>query len=498
MTRTGGAWIPDGRAKAIAADCEASLAALEGLPIDLYLLHAPDPRTPWSTSIRALARLHDAGLASRVGLANVNLRQLDEALELAPIAALQVALSVWEDSAIRAGLLERCAELGITLIAHSPLGGPKRAPRLHSHERVQKIASRHRITPAQAALAWLLALSPVVVPIPGATRPETVREAAAAAGISLTAEDRATDRPSAPQPRRPRSGVEVILVMGIQGAGKSRVAREYVERGYLRLNRDERGGKLRALAGVLDETLSSGTHRVVLDNTYLTRAARSYVIEVAQRHGAPVRCLWLDAPLDQAQINLVERILELCGELPAPEQLRELSRQEPGLLAPTSQMRALRELEPPSVEEGFAAVERIPFAREPPPGRTGEVVWVAASALRSEGWRSAVAAATPAVPHLVFDWSPGADSRFLEPLARELESEITGRVEASLCPHGDGPPVCWCRPPLPGLPLAFAHRHRADPGHSILIGTTTTHRRLATALGARYVATMNPAVPAGP
>ena len=55
MARPGGAWVPDGRAKAIRADCEASLAALDGLPIDLYLLHAPDPRTPWRTSVRALA-----------------------------------------------------------------------------------------------------------------------------------------------------------------------------------------------------------------------------------------------------------------------------------------------------------------------------------------------------------------------------------------------------------------------------------------------------------
>ena len=84
---------PDGRAKAIRADCEASLAALDGLPIDLYLLHAPDPRTPWRTSVRALARLADEGLVRRVGLANVNRTQLDEALELAPVAAVQVALS---------------------------------------------------------------------------------------------------------------------------------------------------------------------------------------------------------------------------------------------------------------------------------------------------------------------------------------------------------------------------------------------------------------------
>ena len=134
MTRAGGGWVPDGRAKAIRADCEASLAALDGLPIDLYLLHAPDPRTPWRTSLRALARLADEGLVRRVGVANVSRTQLDEAVELARIAAVQVALSPFDERALRGGLVERCAELGIALIAHSPLGGPKRAGSLARRE----------------------------------------------------------------------------------------------------------------------------------------------------------------------------------------------------------------------------------------------------------------------------------------------------------------------------------------------------------------------------
>src|SRR5881397_4248449 len=86
MSRAAGGWVPDGRAKSIRADCEASLAALDGLPIDLYLLHVPDPRVPWSTSVRALAKLVDDGLVRSVGVSNVSRTQLDEALELAPIA----------------------------------------------------------------------------------------------------------------------------------------------------------------------------------------------------------------------------------------------------------------------------------------------------------------------------------------------------------------------------------------------------------------------------
>ena len=67
MSRAGGGWVPDGRAKTILGDCEASLAALDGLPIDLYLVHAPDPARSWRTSVRALARVAEQGMARRWG-----------------------------------------------------------------------------------------------------------------------------------------------------------------------------------------------------------------------------------------------------------------------------------------------------------------------------------------------------------------------------------------------------------------------------------------------
>src|SRR4051812_36417853 len=87
MSRAGGGWVADGRAKAIHADCEVSLEALDGLPIDLYLLHTPDPRTPWRTSVRALARLVDEGLVRRGGVADGQPRVLHEGPRLAPHAA---------------------------------------------------------------------------------------------------------------------------------------------------------------------------------------------------------------------------------------------------------------------------------------------------------------------------------------------------------------------------------------------------------------------------
>ena len=492
MARTGGAWIPDGRAKTIRGDCEASLAALDGVPIDLYLIHAPDPRTPWRTSLRALARLVEDGLVRRVGVSNVNRGQLDEALDLAPIAAVQVSLSPFDERALRGGILERCDEAGIALIAHSPLGGPRRASGLARNQALAEVAEAHGATPAEVALAWLLGLSAEVLAIPGARRPETARSAARAAELVLEASEQTalTEAFGGARPAsttsRPSKATQVVLVMGIPGAGKTRVAEEWVGRGYVRLNRDERGGTLRALAEQLDESLASGVRRVVLDNTYLTRATRSYVLDAASRHGAPTRCVWLDTPLAQAQVNLVQRLLERYGSLPSPDELRELARREQGVLAPTSQMRAVRELEPPSPDEGFTAIEHVAFERAEESGKQAGV-FVAAAALRQPEWERGLPSDGRDAPHLVFDWNPDDDVEALAAAAERLAAEVSGPVESALCPHAAGPPTCWCRPPLPGLLLVFARMHGLDPSRSTLIGTGAAHKTLATALGCRYV-----------
>jgi predicted kinase len=433
-----------------------------------------------------------------VGVANVTRRQLDEAVELAPIAAAQVAVSPLDDHALRGGLLARCTELGLTLIAHSPLGGPRRAGTLARRAELTQIAARHNATAAETALAWLLSLSPNVVAIPGAGRPESVRSAVRAAALELGEDDRAAltaafgvaHRPD----REPGAGGsaglgaqgEVVIVMGIPGAGKSRLAAGYVQRGYARLNRDERGGSLHALATDLDEQLEAGVRRAVLDNTYLTRASRNLVIETADRHSLAVRCVWLDTPLAHAQVNLVERLLDRFDLLPTPEQIRDAARREAWLMLPTSQMRALRELEPPSIDEGFTALETVPFVRDAAGGgRRG--VFVGGAAAARHGITEALADADPGAPHLLFDWTPNDDASVLQSGAALVANAVTGHVEVAVCPHPGGPPRCWCRPPLPGLPLAFSRANAVEPACSILIGCSPAHRTLASTLGARYI-----------
>ena len=499
MRRDGGAWIPDGRAQRIADDAAASVEALSGVHIDVLLLHAPDPRVSLATTARALARTREAGLTRHIGLSNVSRKQLEEIAAYVPVAAVEVALGAYDDLPIRNGVFGYCIEKGIEIFAHAPLGGPERARKLARDPHLAPIAARYGdFSAVDVFLAYLLAVRPEIVPIVGARRPGTVARIAAAAGLRLEEEDlqrmdarfpalAALRRPVPPSAMR---NSEVVMIMGVAGAGKSRAATSYVARGYERLNRDAAGGTLRAIAERLDARLASGANRFVLDNTYVTRASRSVLLRVAARHGARVRCVFVDTPAHEAQVNVVLRMLERFGRVPPPEEIASLARNEPAALAPHALSRMTRELEPPALDEGFSEIASVPFVRvHSTGGRAGLVVSLAA--LEETGnleveLRRLLGEGPEGAPCLLFAWKPGVDDSSLAParIAAQTVSQSTGRtIEIACCHHPAGPPVCWCRPPLPALFLSFAHRHLVDLRASVLYGSSPAHRRIASVLG---------------
>ena len=484
MTRPGGRWEPDGRARSLAAACAASRRALGVERIDLYQLHAPDPKVPLATSVRALAALQRDGAIERIGLCNVSLRQLREALEIAPIAAVQVELGPFRDEALRGGLARFCIEQDILLLAHRPLGGAKRAPRLANDPALRAVAARRGVTPWEVALAWIADLGPLLAPLPGPMRPETARSGARAAALRLEDRDRAeldarfpagravrepaTRRVQRTVTRAGSENAEVVLVLGMPGSGKSTHAAEFVARGYERLNRDETGGRLRGLLPALAAHLAAGRRRVVLDNTYPTRASRDAVVETAAAHGVPVRCVWLDTPLEQAQVNVAERLLSAGGA--AAGQL---------FVGPDALFRWQRDFEPPEPDEGFAAIERVPFARRSNPahGASGLIC-----ALEGVLRRSRSGARAPIAPEDV-EVLPGR----AQALARfRGAGRALGAIDLLHCPHAGGPPRCWCRKPLPGLGVELVARHRLDPAQTIYVGLDAADRGFAARLGLHY------------
>lgn len=189
LARPAGRWENDARPAQLRAACERSLGALGVDRIDLYQLHAPDPRVPFLESVGELARLRDAGKIRWVGLSNVSAEQVREAQAVVPIASVQNRLNPFFREALAGGVVRLCAEQGIGFLAYSPTGGGRLNRKLPGHPVVAGIAQRLGVSPHAVVLAWVLAQSPAVIVIPSARTVEHARDGVGAASVTLTPED---------------------------------------------------------------------------------------------------------------------------------------------------------------------------------------------------------------------------------------------------------------------------------------------------------------------
>lgn len=178
-----GSWRPDGRPEHLREACEASLRRLQLDRIPVYQYHTPDPKVPFADAVGTLVELRDEGKIAHVGLSNVSTDQLREALELTPIVSVQNRYNV--DDRSSQDVLDLCEELGIAFIPWAPVGGysPGQGKGLDA------VAERHGASPVQVAIAWQLARSPQMLPIPGTGSLDHLEENVAAAALRLTDED---------------------------------------------------------------------------------------------------------------------------------------------------------------------------------------------------------------------------------------------------------------------------------------------------------------------
>lgn len=189
-TRPDGAWGLDGSPEYLRRACEESLRRLGVEAIGLYQFHRPDPQVPYAESVGALSELLDEGKIAMAGISNADPGQIRLSRDIlgSGLAAVQNQFSpAFRSSEAE---LELCHELGIAFLPWSPLGGISKAGELGSaYAPFARIAQARGVSPQQVCLAWMLAKSPVVLPIPGASRPETIRDSAAAADLTLTDEE---------------------------------------------------------------------------------------------------------------------------------------------------------------------------------------------------------------------------------------------------------------------------------------------------------------------
>ena len=174
-------WQRDGRPTYLREACEASSRRLQIERIDLYQLHAPDPNVPFVEQVRTLAQLRDEGKIAMVGLSNVSVAQLRLALDIVPIVSVQNRFNYADFGHV--DVLAECERLGIAFLPWYPLAVGQLAAK---RSVLADVAEELAVTPGQVALAWLLHLSPVVIPIPGTSKLAHLEENVAAAELELT------------------------------------------------------------------------------------------------------------------------------------------------------------------------------------------------------------------------------------------------------------------------------------------------------------------------
>jgi len=185
-----GSWTLNGSPAYLKEACEASLRRLGVEAIGLYQFHRPDPSVPYADSVGAVRELLDEGKIRLAGISNADPEQIRLANEI--LDGRLVSVQNQFSPAFRSSEpeLDLCDELGIAFLPWSPLGGIARAGELGSaYAPFARIAEKHGVSPQRMCLAWMLAKSPVVVPIPGASRPETIRDSAAAPELTLSADE---------------------------------------------------------------------------------------------------------------------------------------------------------------------------------------------------------------------------------------------------------------------------------------------------------------------
>jgi aryl-alcohol dehydrogenase-like predicted oxidoreductase len=185
-----GSWTRNGRPEYLKEAAKASARRLGVEAIGLYQFHRPDPDVPYAESVGAIRDLLDEGVIVRAGISNASVAQIDEANEV--LGGRLVSVQNQFSPAFRSsrGELEHCASLGIAFLPWSPLGGIRKASGLgDDHGAFAEVAAAHGVSPQQVALAWELALADVVLPIPGASRPESITDSVEAADLVLTADE---------------------------------------------------------------------------------------------------------------------------------------------------------------------------------------------------------------------------------------------------------------------------------------------------------------------
>jgi HAD superfamily hydrolase (TIGR01662 family) len=311
--------------------------------------------------------------------------------------------------------------------------------------------------------------------------------------------------------RMARHPLEVVMVIGAPGSGKGTVSGDFIDKGYVHLNRDKEGGQVISLLPKMTQHLSNGK-RVVLDNLFIKAADRAPFIQAAQAAGIPIRCVWLQTSIEEAQINVLNRMWDRYNDIFFSNddiKAHPDAKKDPNIFPIAVLFKYRKEFEKPSLGEGFVAIEKVPFIRRPWPGKNKAILLDYDGTLRT------------CKSGAIFPCTPD-DVEVLPRRAEVLKGYVSQgyklygvsnqsgigkgdltRQQADACfkrtnellgldipffysPSRVPPITTYCRKPQSGIGVYLIRRYDLKPSDCIMVGDMGTDKSFAERLGFQF------------
>ena len=314
---------------------------------------------------------------------------------------------------------------------------------------------------------------------------------------------------------------EIVLIMGIQAAGKSTMVSEYIKKGYFRLNRDEYDCSLDKLNEKLEASIIQGRSKIVIDNTYGTKDSRKKVINIAKKHGYIITCVWVTTKIEDAQYNAAYRILKKYILDPANPKFSitdilgpngsKLDKDSCNI--PSIALYAYKKsFEEPTNDEGIDHIEKVPFLREPlPTGYSNRAIILdyddTIRKTKSGNKYPLKPEDIKILPNTKETLKRYVDNGYIllgvsnqsgiekgdlsddQAMAcfNHTNKLIGFDIDYQYCPHHSFPIRCYCRKPLSGLGVYLTQKYKLLPNKCIFVGDATSDKTFASRCGFGYM-----------
>lgn len=299
---------------------------------------------------------------------------------------------------------------------------------------------------------------------------------------------------------------EVTLIMGYPASGKTTEAEKFVAQGFHRINRDTLGGKVIDLVPKMSAIIAQGKS-VVIDNLFASKTSRKPFIDACKKQKTPIKCVWINTSIEDAQLNACLRMVKKHGRILEPDEISKVK--DPNTFPIAVLFKYKKEFERPSTVEGFSSVDVVQFVRQwDSEYKNGAIIFDYDGTLREstgdKAWPEAINEVTIMDNRLAkmgalksqkilllgasnqSPCSKGLPRQTAEDCLQKTNELLGVDIEFAYCPHRAAPPSCWCRKPFPGMAAEFIVKHKLLPGKCVMIGDKTSDKTFAQRAGFKF------------